>query len=38
MINILKLLFRLISDANKKVERPQHPRKDANIFEIISYR
>ncbi|XP_001946763.2 multidrug resistance-associated protein 4 [Acyrthosiphon pisum] len=30
-------MYRLISDVDKKVQRPQHPRENANIFEIISY-
>ncbi|XP_026820568.1 probable multidrug resistance-associated protein lethal(2)03659 isoform X1 [Rhopalosiphum maidis] len=30
-------MYRLITDADKKVKRPQHPRNSANIFEIISY-
>jgi len=35
---IFFIYFRLITDADKKIERPQHPRNNANIFEIISYR
>ncbi|CAH1738402.1 unnamed protein product [Aphis gossypii] len=30
-------MYSLITDADKKIERPQHPRNNANIFEIISY-
>ncbi|KAF0759728.1 putative multidrug resistance-associated protein lethal(2)03659 isoform X3 [Aphis craccivora] len=30
-------MYRLITDADKKIERPKHPRNNANIFEIISY-
>jgi len=30
-------MYRVITNADKKVERPHHPRNNANIFEIISY-
>lgn len=35
---ILFIYFRFITNDDSEVERPQNPRNNANIFEIVTYR